>query len=85
MAIKIHPSICGHPGEWLRTEVVEARGLSVTDAAKRLSMTDSELSALLAGQSDLTGIAARRFENAFGVKADTLMRMQAAYALARAG
>lgn len=85
MSIQTHSSIYGHPGEWLRTEVIEAHSLGVTDAAKRLGMTDSELSTLLAGQSDLTGIPARRFEKAFGVKADTLMRMQAAYDLARAG
>ena len=79
MAIKIHPSIYVHPGDWLRTEVIEANGLSVTEAAKRLGVTEQALDALLSERVDLSHDVALRFERAFGVKADLMMRMQAAY------
>ena len=39
--------------------------------------------AFLNGRSDLSGLMALRIEKAFGVKMDTLMRMQASYDIAR--
>ena len=39
MAIKLHPSFAVHPGAWLRSEVVEPHGLSVTEAAGKLRVT----------------------------------------------
>lgn len=36
-----------------------------------------------AGKADLSGEMAHRIEKAFGVKMDTLMRMQAAYDIAQ--
>lgn len=33
MAIKLHGSFAVHPGVWLRTEIVDAYGLSVTTTA----------------------------------------------------
>ena len=41
------------------------------------------MSSLLNGKADLSGIMALRIEKAFGVKMDTLMRMQAAYDIAQ--
>ena len=41
------------------------------------------LSAFLNGRSDLSGLMALRIEKAFGVKMDTLMRMQSTYDIAR--
>ena len=35
MAITLHPSFAVHPGTWLRAEIVEPHGLSVTVAAVR--------------------------------------------------
>ena len=84
MAIKVHPSIYVHPGPWLRTEIVEAYGLSVTDAAAKLHVTRQAMSNLLGGRAGLSAEMALRFEKAFGLSADTLMRMQAAYDLAQA-
>jgi addiction module HigA family antidote len=83
MSVKIHHSIAVHPGEWLRTEIIEARGLNVTDAAARLGMSRDGLGDLLGGRVHLSADMANRFENAFGVKVDTLMRMQTAYDSAR--
>ncbi len=81
MAIKIHPSFAVHPGEWLRTEIVEPAGISVTDLARHLHVSRQGLSTLLNGRSGLSGDMAIRFEKAFGLSADTLLRMQTAYEL----
>jgi antitoxin HigA-1 len=84
MAIKLHPSFAVHPGEWLRAEIVEPYGLSVTETASKLRVTRQAMSALLNGNAGLSAEMAIRFEKAFGVKADTMLRMQAAYDLAQA-
>ena len=84
MAIKLHPSFAVHPGEWLRAEIVEPAGLNVTDAAERLCVTRQAMSNLLNGNAGLSAEMAIRFEKAFGLKADTLMRMQSAHELAQA-
>lgn len=84
MAIKLHDSFAVHPGKWLRAEIVEPAGLSVTALAERLHVTRQAASNLLNGNAGLSAEMAIRFEKAFGVKADTLMRMQSAYALAEA-
>jgi addiction module HigA family antidote len=84
MAIKLHPSIAVHPGLWLRGEIVEPAGLSVTALAGRLRVTRQAASNLLNANAGLSAEMAIRFEKAFGVRADTLMRMQAAHELAEA-
>jgi antitoxin HigA-1 len=84
MAIKLHHSIAVHPGPWLKRNVIDHFALSVTDAADRLHVSRQTMSKLLNGQQGLTGDMAIRFEKAFGLSADTLMRMQAAHALAEA-
>jgi addiction module HigA family antidote len=73
-----------HPGQFLRTEIIEGHGLSVTDAAKALGVSRPTLSSLLNGKADLSGDMAVRFEKAFGVDMDTLMRMQNSYDIAQA-
>ena len=84
MAIKLHDSFAVHPGAWLRTEIVEPASLSVTALAGRLHVTRQAMSNLLNGNAGLSAEMAIRFEKAFGIKADTLMRMQAAHELAKA-
>lgn len=83
MAIELHPSLAVYPGEWLRTEIVEPHGLCVTGAAKKLRVTQQAMSNLLGGGAGLSAEVAIRFEKAFGLNADTLMWMQAAYDVAR--
>lgn len=73
-----------HPGDWLQSEIVEPAGLNVTQAARHLGVTRQAMSALLNGRAGLSAEMAIRFEKAFGVKADTLLKMQAAYELAEA-
>lgn len=84
MAIKLHSGFASHPGMWLRAEIVEPAGLSVTALAERLHVTRQAASNLLNGNAGVSAEMAIRFEKAFGVKADTLMRMQAAHELAGA-
>lgn len=83
MGIRLHPSIVMHPGAWLRSEIVEPHGLSVTDAAARLHVTRQAMSNLLGGRAGLSAEMAVRFEKAFGLSADTLVLMQAGYDLAQ--
>src|SRR5260370_11962864 len=68
-----------HPGEVIRTEIIEAHNLTVTAAAKVLGVSRQALSSLLNGQADLTGDMALRIEKAFGPNMETLMGMQSAY------
>ena len=72
-----------HPGDFIRTEIIEPAGLSVTAAAIALQVSRPALSSLLNRRSDLSGDMALRIEQAFGVKMDTLMRMQASYDIAQ--
>ncbi len=72
-----------HPGDFIRTEIIEALELSVTAAAKILRVSRPALSTLLNGRANLSGEMALRVEKAFGVKMDTLMRMQSSYDIAR--
>ena len=72
-----------HPGDFIRTEIIEPTGLSVTGAAVALRVSRPALSSLLNGKADLSGDMALRLEKAFGVKMDTLMRMQLSYDIAQ--
>jgi len=72
-----------HPGDFIRTEIIEPARLSVTAAAVALQVSRPALSSLLNGKADLSGDMALRIEKAFGVKMDTLMRMQSAYDIAK--
>jgi antitoxin HigA-1 len=71
-----------HPGQFLKMEIIEPLGLSVTDAAKALGVTRPTLSALLNRRAALSPEMALRVEKAFGVKMDTLLRMQTAHEIA---
>ncbi|MEP7349224.1 MAG: HigA family addiction module antitoxin [Sphingorhabdus sp.] len=84
MPLKMHPSFAVHADEWLRSEIVEPYGLSVTETAAKLHVTRQAMGTLLNGHAGLSAEMAIRFEKAFGLKADTMLRMQAAYDLAQA-
>jgi antitoxin HigA-1 len=72
-----------HPGSFIRTEIIGAYNLSVTDAAGILGVSRPTLSTLLNAKSDLSGDMALRIEKAFGVDMETLMRMQNSFDIAR--
>ena len=68
-----------HPGDLIRTEIIEALALSVTKAADLLKVRRATLSDLLHGKSALTPEMALRIEMAFGPDMNHLLRMQLAY------
>ena len=72
-----------HPGDLIRTEVIEALGLSVSKAAEVLKVRRATLSDLLRGKSALTAEMALRIEKAFGPDMDHLLRMQLVYDVAK--
>lgn len=72
-----------HPGGFVKSEIMEPLGLSVTNAAQALGVTRAALSALLNEHARLSPEMALRLEKAFGVSMDTLMRMQNSYDIAR--
>ena len=84
MAIKLHPSFAVHAGVWLRTEIVEPHGLTVSAAGEKLGVSRQAMSSLLNGRAGISAEMAIRFEKAFGLRADSLLRMQAAHDLAEA-
>ena len=73
-----------HPGGFIRHEIIEPLGLSVTRAAEVLGVTRATLSTLLNEHAHLSPEMALRVEKAFGVSMDTLMRMQNSYDIAQA-
>jgi addiction module HigA family antidote len=73
-----------HIGSFVRTEIIEANGLNVSTGAKALGITRQALSALLNCHSGLSPDMALRLEKAFGVRMDTLLRMQTVYDIAQA-
>ena len=72
-----------HPGDFIRTEILIPAGLSPRRLHSRFEFLPPALSSLLHGKADLSGDMALRIEKAFGVKTDTLLRMQAAYDIAK--
>jgi len=73
-----------HPGDFIRTEIIDAHGLTVTAAARALGVSRPALSSLLNGKASLSSDMALRLEKAFGVDMETLMRMQSSYDIAQA-
>ena len=72
-----------HPGGFVKSEIIQALDLSVTDAARALGVTRPALSALLNERVHLSPEMALRIEKAFSVSMDTLMRMQNSYDIAQ--
>ncbi len=79
MAIDLHRSIYQHPGPWLRRNVLDHYGLSVSRAAAHLGVTRAALSNLLNGKAGLSPEMAIRFGKAFGISAAAMLRMQSNY------
>src|ERR1700687_3296041 len=72
-----------HPGDLIKTEVIEALGLNVSKPADILKVRRATLSDLLHGKAALTPEMALRIEKAFGPDMDHLLRMQLAYDVAK--
>ncbi|MYA02045.1 MAG: HigA family addiction module antidote protein [Chloroflexi bacterium] len=72
-----------HPGETIRDDCVEALGLTMAEAAAHLQIEESTLAAVCACEAPITADLAIRFEQALGSTADTWLRLQNAYNLAK--
>src|SRR5262252_3763008 len=66
-----------HPGVFIREEILDELGLSVTEAARVLDVRRATLSDLINGNAALSAEMALRIEKAFGMKMETLLNMQA--------
>lgn len=72
-----------HIGAFVR-EIIEGHDLNVSSGAKALGVTRQTLSILMNQHGGLSSEMALRIEKAFGVKMDTLLRMQTAWEIAEA-
>jgi addiction module HigA family antidote len=68
-----------HPGEFIRDEILDELGLSVSAAAEALGVRRATLSDLVNGHAGLSPEMALRIEKAFGVSMETLLRMQSSH------
>lgn len=84
MATSMKMKSPAHPGGFVKSEVIDAFGLSVTDAAQVLGVTRPALSKFLNGHAHLSPEMALRIEKAFGLSLETLMRMQNSFDIAEA-
>ena len=66
-----------HPGDFIKTEILDELHLSVARAADILGVRRATLSDLIHGKASLSPEMALRIEKAFGVSMDMLLRMQA--------
>jgi antitoxin HigA-1 len=71
-----------HPGSLIKSDLDEL-GLSVVEAAKALGISRQQLHSVIAGRAGVTPEMALRLEKALGSTADTWLRMQMNYDLAR--
>ena len=73
-----------HPGEVLKEDVLADAGLSVARAAEILGVGRPALSAVLNGRASLSPEMALRFEKAFGVSMELMLKMQLQFDIAKA-
>jgi len=73
-----------HPGEVLRELCLEPLGLSVTQAARALGVSRKTLSSILNGRAGISPEMAVRLSIAFSTTAESWLRQQVQYDLARA-
>ncbi len=73
-----------HPGHSIKDACLEPSNLTVTRGAAILGVARHTLSRVINGHAGISPEMAIRLEKAFGGSADSWLRMQAAYDLARA-
>jgi addiction module HigA family antidote len=73
-----------HPGELLRELCLEPLGLSVTRAAHALGVSRKTLSSILNGRAGISTEMAIRLSIAFNTTAESWLRRQLQYDLAKA-
>lgn len=67
-----------HPGDLIRSEIIEPLELNISQAAAILKVRRATLSDLLRGKTALSPSMALRIEKAFGPDMNHLLRMQLA-------
>ncbi len=72
-----------HPGEVLKEDVLVEAQLTVAKAAQILGVGRPALSAVLNGRASLSPEMALRFEKAFGISMELLLKMQLQFDIAR--
>jgi addiction module HigA family antidote len=70
-----------HPGEILREDVIKAHGLTITEAARLLGVTRTNLSNIANGKSDISPEMAHRIATVFGGTAGIWANLQTKYNL----
>jgi antitoxin HigA-1 len=65
-----------HPGDFIKTEILDELQLSIARAATILGVRRATLSDLIHGKASLSPEMALRLEKAFDVSMDMLLRMQ---------
>lgn len=70
-----------HPGLILKSQVMEALGLSVTEAAQKLAIDRTTLSRLMNGRAAVSVDMALRLAKALGTSPDLWLRLQQSYDL----
>ena len=73
-----------HPGASIRQNCIDAEGLTITDAARRLGVARHTLSRVVHGHAAVSAEMAIRLEKAGWSNAEFWVRRQAAYDLAQA-
>ena len=73
-----------HPGVSLRQNCIDAEGLTITDAARRLGVARHTLSRVVHGHAAVSAEMAIRLEKTGWSNAEFWVRRQAAYDLAQA-
>ncbi len=73
-----------HPGVFIKEELIDPNNLTITTAADVLGVDRRTLSNFVNAKSSLSPEMGLRIEKAFGIKMDTLMRMQTSFDIAKA-
>ena len=66
-----------HPGEILKSELIEATGLTVTEVAAMLKVSRQALSNIINQKADISPEMALRIATVFGGTPDLWLRLQA--------
>src|ERR1700733_2091383 len=68
-----------HPGEIVRDTLIDATGMSVTEAAQRLGVSRTALSRLLNGHAGISPEMALRLSKLFNTSIEMWINLQAQY------